>query len=113
MICYQYLDQEREDIGGLLDLVSYIIHQLWGFELQEAGVSGLQSKTHMKLMLKWMRGRQMLKLICHQVGSNKKFLHCTLPEDPQSVQTISSEELNVQRKKASNKPKAKSKKKSK
>ncbi|CAN7052969.1 hypothetical protein IGI04_028003 [Brassica rapa subsp. trilocularis] len=34
---------------------------------QEAGVSGINSKTHMKLLLKWMRGRKMLKLICNQV----------------------------------------------
>ncbi|CAN0908976.1 hypothetical protein LINGRAHAP2_LOCUS25571 [Linum grandiflorum] len=51
---------------------------------QEASVDGLASKTHMKIMLKWMRGRNMLKLICNHVGSNKKFMHCTLPEDPQS-----------------------------
>ncbi|ESQ27776.1 hypothetical protein EUTSA_v10019277mg [Eutrema salsugineum] len=49
---------------------------------QEAGVSGLNSKTHMKLMLKWMRGRKMLKLICNQAGSSKKFFHTILPEDP-------------------------------
>ncbi|KAF8086926.1 hypothetical protein N665_0608s0005 [Sinapis alba] len=50
---------------------------------QEAGVSGINSKTHMKLLLKWMRGRKMLKLICNQVGSSKKFFHTILPEDPQ------------------------------
>ncbi|XP_051119247.1 uncharacterized protein LOC127243323 [Andrographis paniculata] len=49
---------------------------------KDVGVSGLSSKTHMKLMLKWMRGRNMLKLICNQVGSNKKFLLATLPEEP-------------------------------
>ncbi|KAF8111368.1 hypothetical protein N665_0076s0341 [Sinapis alba] len=48
---------------------------------QEAGVSGLNSKTHMKLLLKWMRGRKMLKLICNQVGSSKKFFHSILPDD--------------------------------
>ncbi|KAG2322523.1 hypothetical protein Bca52824_015736 [Brassica carinata] len=50
---------------------------------KEAGVSGINSKTHMKLLLKWMRGRKMLKLICNQVGSSKKFFHTILPEDPQ------------------------------
>ncbi|KAK9677411.1 hypothetical protein RND81_11G141600 [Saponaria officinalis] len=44
---------------------------------QEARVSGLNSKTHMKLMLKWMRGKKMIRQICQQVGSNKKFLLCT------------------------------------
>ncbi|CAH2067162.1 unnamed protein product [Thlaspi arvense] len=56
---------------------------------QEAGVSGLNSKTHMKLLLKWMRGRKMLKLICNQVGSSKKFFHTILPDDdPQQDQPI-------------------------
>nr|VDD63033.1 unnamed protein product [Brassica oleracea] len=55
---------------------------------QEAGVSGINSKTHMKLLLKWMRGRKMLKLICNQVtkkkvGSSKKNFHTILPENPQ------------------------------
>ncbi|CAF2061229.1 hypothetical protein HID58_072106 [Brassica napus] len=50
---------------------------------QEAGVSEINSKTHMKLLLKWMRGRKMLKLICNQVGSSKKFFHTILPEDRQ------------------------------
>ncbi|CAN1254843.1 hypothetical protein LINPERPRIM_LOCUS8783 [Linum perenne] len=51
--------------------------------IEEANVDGLSSKTHMKIMLKWMRGRKLLKLICNHVGSNKKFMHCTLPEEPQ------------------------------
>ncbi|XP_050230566.1 uncharacterized protein LOC126679558 [Mercurialis annua] len=49
---------------------------------KEANIEGLNSKTHMKIMLKWMRGRKMLKLLCNQVGSSKKFFHTTLPEDP-------------------------------
>ncbi|GMH15963.1 hypothetical protein Nepgr_017804 [Nepenthes gracilis] len=54
---------------------------------KEAGVAGLNSKTHLKIMLKWMRGRKLLKQFCQLVGSNKKFLLCTLPEEapPQSV----------------------------
>ncbi|XP_057510910.1 uncharacterized protein LOC130793299 [Actinidia eriantha] len=63
---------------------------------QEAGISGLNSKTHMKIMLKWMRGRNMLKLFCNRVGSSKKFLHCTLPEEPQPDQSKSSVELKLQ-----------------
>ncbi|KAF9601610.1 hypothetical protein IFM89_020904 [Coptis chinensis] len=57
---------------------------------KEAGVDGLNSKTHLKLMLKWMRGRKMLKLFCHQVGSNKKFLHSTLPEEPSEGESSNS-----------------------
>ncbi|KAF3436409.1 hypothetical protein FNV43_RR23501 [Rhamnella rubrinervis] len=50
---------------------------------KDSGVSGLSSKTHMKIMLKWMRGRKMLKLLCNHVGSNKKFL-LAVPEDPKN-----------------------------
>lgn len=55
----------------------------------------------MKIMLKWMRGRKMLKLFCNQVGSSKKFLHCTLPEEPQTDQPKVPQELNMQAKKTS------------
>lgn len=55
------------------------------FSFQDAGIGGLNSKTHMKIMLKWMRGRKMLKLFCTHVGSSKKFLHCTLPEDAEAI----------------------------
>ncbi|KAJ4955018.1 hypothetical protein NE237_011801 [Protea cynaroides] len=51
---------------------------------KEAGISGLSSKTHMKIMLKWMRGRKMLKLLCNHVGSSKKFLLST-PEELQAA----------------------------
>ncbi|XP_030443915.1 uncharacterized protein LOC115666310 [Syzygium oleosum] len=67
----------------------------------EAGVSGLQSKTHMKLLLKWMRGRKMVKLFCNQVGSSKKFLLSTLPEEPQGDRSTSTAELNLQTEKPS------------
>ncbi|XP_021289660.1 uncharacterized protein LOC110420604 [Herrania umbratica] len=76
---------------------------------KEAGIGGLNSKTHMKIMLKWMRGRRMLKLFCNQVGSSKKFLHCTLPEEPQTNQLESPSELKLQTKKPSLKRKKKSK----
>ncbi|CAI9096935.1 OLC1v1033199C1 [Oldenlandia corymbosa var. corymbosa] len=54
---------------------------------KEAGINGLNSKTHMKLMLKWMRGRNMLKQFCNQVGSSKKFLLSTLPEETNVVKS--------------------------
>ncbi|KAL3500089.1 hypothetical protein ACH5RR_039182 [Cinchona calisaya] len=53
---------------------------------KEADINGLNSKTHMKLMLKWMRGRNMLKQFCNHVGSSKKFLLSTLPEESQVSQ---------------------------
>ncbi|XVE58214.1 hypothetical protein DITRI_Ditri04bG0152100 [Diplodiscus trichospermus] len=61
-------------------------------------------------MLKWMRGRKMLKLFCNQVGSSKKFLHCTLPEEPQTDLLKSLSELQRQIKKPSTKVKMKTEK---
>lgn len=58
--------------------------------VQDAGISGLNSKTHMKIMVKWMRGRSMLKLFCNQVGSTKKFLLTTRPDEPLANQQNSS-----------------------
>ncbi|KAF5477935.1 uncharacterized protein LOC121235961 [Juglans microcarpa x Juglans regia] len=69
--------------------------------VQESGISGLNSKTHMKLMLKWMRGRKMLKLFCNQVGSSKKFLLSTLPEEPQTEQLKHPSDLKLQTEKPS------------
>ncbi|KAL6177746.1 hypothetical protein ACLB2K_049269 [Fragaria x ananassa] len=74
-------------------------------QAKESGVSGLNSKTHMKILLKWMRGRKMLKLFPNQVGSNKKFLLCTLPEDPHVTEFINSTAVKVQSKKPSSKKK--------
>ncbi|KAK4422962.1 hypothetical protein Salat_1878800 [Sesamum alatum] len=62
---------------------------------KDAGISGLNSKTHMKLVLKWMRGRSMLKQICNHVGSSKKFLLTTLPEEPQLNKPDNSTELKL------------------
>ncbi|KAF5734931.1 Tumor necrosis factor receptor superfamily member 21 [Tripterygium wilfordii] len=74
-------------------------------QAKDSGINGLQSKTHMKIMLKWMRGRKMLKLFCNQVGNSKKFLHCTLPEDPQTEQSNSQPEIKLQTRKSSSKKK--------
>ncbi|CAK9184066.1 unnamed protein product [Ilex paraguariensis] len=74
---------------------------------KEAGISGLNSKTHMKIMLKWMTGRKILKLFCNHVGSSKKFLHRTLPEEPQTDLAKNSLELNLQAEKSSMKWKKK------
>ncbi|GMP96829.1 hypothetical protein CsSME_00045307 [Camellia sinensis var. sinensis] len=74
---------------------------------KEADISGLSSKTHMKTMLKWMRGRKMLKLFCNHVGSSKKFLHCTQPEEPQTDQSNNSTELKLQTEKPSTRRKKK------
>ncbi|XP_022873759.1 uncharacterized protein LOC111392621 [Olea europaea var. sylvestris] len=76
---------------------------------KEAGISGLSSKTHMKIMLHWMRGRNMLKLFCQNVGSSKKFLLSTLPEEPQTNQLNSSME-SVEPKPKTGKPSMKKRK---
>ncbi|KAL8128962.1 hypothetical protein V2J09_018117 [Rumex salicifolius] len=45
--------------------------------VQEAGVKELSSKGHMKKVLRWMKERQKLKLICNHAGSHKQFLYTT------------------------------------
>lgn len=72
-------------------------------QAKEANISGLNSKTHMKIMLKWMRGRKMLKLFCNP--NSKKFLHCSLPEEPRTEQSNSAPELNLQTKRKPSKKK--------
>lgn len=57
---------------------------------QAAGIDGLNSKTHMKILLKWMTGRKMVKLSCTHIGSAKKFHYSILPEGPRSAEQISS-----------------------
>lgn len=49
----------------------------------------------MKLMLKWMMGRNMLKQFCHQVGSSKKFMLSAVPEVTQINQAKNSLEVKI------------------
>ncbi|TYI44941.1 hypothetical protein ES332_A01G272800v1 [Gossypium tomentosum] len=42
--------------------------------VKEVGLRGLTSKRHMKIVLRWMRGRQNIRLICNHVGPHKQFL---------------------------------------
>ncbi|KAK4773723.1 hypothetical protein SAY87_028742 [Trapa incisa] len=44
---------------------------------QEVGLRGLTGKRHMKIILRWMRERQKLRLICNHVGPHKQFLYTT------------------------------------
>lgn len=74
--------------------ISYIKYESSVCITQEAAISGLNSKTHMKIMLKWMRGRSMLKQVCNRVGNNKRFLVSTYSsEGPQVEETNNSPEL--------------------
>ncbi|KAK8489117.1 hypothetical protein V6N13_046813 [Hibiscus sabdariffa] len=108
------IEEAKSIAGSIYDLIKQrgplTIPNTWT-AAQEAGIGGLNSKTHMKIMLKWMRGRKLLKLFCNQVGSNKKFLHCTLPEEPRTDQLESPLELELQTKKPSAKRKKKTMKK--
>ncbi|KAL3834877.1 hypothetical protein ACJIZ3_009613 [Penstemon smallii] len=71
-----------EDLYGVIKSHGPLtVSNTWN-HVKESGISGIESKTHMKLMLKWMMGRSMLKQICTHVGSAKKFLLTTLPEEP-------------------------------
>ncbi|KAG4203694.1 hypothetical protein ERO13_A05G416901v2 [Gossypium hirsutum] len=36
--------------------------------VKEVGLRGLTSKSYMKIVLRWMRGRQKIRLICNHVG---------------------------------------------
>ncbi|KAJ1292669.1 hypothetical protein BS78_01G007500 [Paspalum vaginatum] len=49
---------------------------------KDADISGLNSKTHMKILLKWMTGRRIVKLSCVHVGNAKKFLYSPFTESP-------------------------------
>ncbi|KAK8937599.1 hypothetical protein KSP40_PGU010563 [Platanthera guangdongensis] len=45
--------------------------------LKEVGLRGLTSKRQMKFVLRWMRERQKLRLICNHDGPHKQFLYTT------------------------------------
>lgn len=45
--------------------------------VKEVGLRGLTSKRHMKIVLRWMRERQKVRLICNHVGPHKQFLYTT------------------------------------
>ncbi|KAL1307237.1 hypothetical protein HN51_049210 [Arachis hypogaea] len=50
--------------------------------VKEVGLKDLTSKNHMKIMLRWMRERQKLRLLCNHVGAHKQFLYTTWFIDP-------------------------------
>ncbi|CAM8985597.1 unnamed protein product [Rhodiola kirilowii] len=79
-------------------------------QAQDASVDGLNSKTHLKLLLKWMQGRKMLKQFCLHAGSNKKFLLCTLPEDPHVTKMRESDDHPLTPKRSKSKKKITKKK---
>ncbi|PIA55864.1 hypothetical protein AQUCO_00700292v1 [Aquilegia coerulea] len=50
--------------------------------VKDVGLRGLTSKRHMKIVLRWMRERQKLRLICNHVGPHKQFLYTTWFTNP-------------------------------
>lgn len=58
--------------------------------VKQAGVSGLTGKSHMKIVLRWMRERQKLKLVCNHVGPHKQFLYTTWFTKPNNLKQAKS-----------------------
>ncbi|KAJ7949407.1 Thiamine-phosphate synthase [Quillaja saponaria] len=57
--------------------------------VKEVGLKELSSKRHMKIVMRWMRERQKLRLICNHVGPHKQFLYTTWFTKPNLTQTAS------------------------
>ncbi|PKU66814.1 uncharacterized protein LOC110116120 [Dendrobium catenatum] len=53
--------------------------------LKGVGLKGLTSKRHMKIILRWMRERQKLRLICNHDGPHKQFLYTTWFTNPKAM----------------------------
>nr|ACG42831.1 hypothetical protein [Zea mays] len=73
--------------GRLLQILSdhgpLTVGNTWN-HAKDAGIAGLNSKTHMKILLKWMTGRNVVKLTCVHVGNAKKFLYSPSTESSSS-----------------------------
>ncbi|KAK4254608.1 hypothetical protein QN277_009965 [Acacia crassicarpa] len=74
------LEQRQTITRALFDIVNehgpLTIGETWQ-RVQDVGLQDLQSKTHMKLVLRWMKEKQKLRLICNHVGAHKQFLYTT------------------------------------
>jgi hypothetical protein len=53
--------------------------------LQDVGLRELTSKRQMKIMMRWMRERQKLRLICDHDGPHKQFLYTTWFTNPKNT----------------------------
>jgi hypothetical protein len=74
---------------------------VWHILQQDAGISGLNSKTHMKILLKWMTGRRVVKLTCVHVGNAKKFLYAPYTESSEEIKEGSASSARAEDNKAS------------
>ncbi|XP_019429339.1 PREDICTED: uncharacterized protein LOC109336950 [Lupinus angustifolius] len=73
--------EQRQTITRVLfDIVKehgpLTIEDTWN-RVKEVGLKDLTSKRHMKIVLRWMRERQKLRLVCNHVGAHKQFLYTT------------------------------------
>uniref|UniRef100_A0ACD5ZT31 Uncharacterized protein n=1 Tax=Avena sativa TaxID=4498 RepID=A0ACD5ZT31_AVESA len=60
------------------------ISDVWE-HVKDVGLRGLTSKRQMKIMLRWMREKQKLKLICDHHGPHKQFLYTTWFTNPKNA----------------------------
>ncbi|OEL31019.1 hypothetical protein BAE44_0007956 [Dichanthelium oligosanthes] len=90
--------------GRLLQILSdhgpLSVGNTWN-HAKDAGISGLNSKTHMKILLKWMTGRRVVKLSCVHVGNAKKFLYSPYTESSEAIQDAISSSASAEGNKAS------------
>nr|BAJ90389.1 predicted protein [Hordeum vulgare subsp. vulgare] len=69
------------------------ISDIWD-HVKDIGLSGLTSKRQMKIMLRWMREKQKLRLICDHDGPHKQFLYTTWFTNPKNAPQRPNRELN-------------------
>ncbi|CAL5011934.1 unnamed protein product [Urochloa decumbens] len=60
------------------------ISDVWD-HVKDVGLRGLTSKRQMKIMLRWMRERQKVRLICDHDGPHKQFLYTTWFTNPKNA----------------------------
>ncbi|XP_020187741.1 uncharacterized protein [Aegilops tauschii subsp. strangulata] len=69
------------------------ISDVWE-HVKDVGLRGLTSKRQMKIMLRWMREKQKLRLICDHDGPHKQFLYTTWFTNPKNAPQRPRRELN-------------------
>ncbi|AET00903.1 hypothetical protein MtrunA17_Chr5g0447491 [Medicago truncatula] len=83
-------EQRQTITRALFDIVKehgpITVSNTWE-RVKEVGLKDLTSKNHMKVVLRWMRERQKLRLVCNHVGAHKQFLYTTWFTKPGTTQT--------------------------
>ncbi|KAE9605054.1 hypothetical protein Lalb_Chr10g0093061 [Lupinus albus] len=74
-------EQKHSIANGIFDIIKnhgpITVSNTW-IRAKEAGMKDLTSKTQMKVVLRWMREKQKLRLVCNHVGAHKQFQY-TIP----------------------------------